>query len=133
MRLFLDTNIFLDLLLQREYEKEALIILNSINRGIHEGILLDITLVNIAYVARKQRVDIEKFLKLILQNCYVVGGNNQMGLDALKLEHHDFEDALQYISAKETACDVVVTNDKGFYIGDLETMSSCVFVEKFIG
>ena len=133
MRLFLDTNVFLDLLLKREYEKEALIIFNSINRGAHEGILLDITLVNIAYIARKQNVDIEKFLELILQNFYIVGGNNQIALDALALKHNDFEDALQYISAKETACDVVVTNDKTFYTADLETISSRAFVEKFIG
>ena len=133
MRLFLDTNIFLDLLFKREYEKEALIILNTINKGVHEGILLDITLINIAYVARKQKVDIEKFLNIILQNCYVVGANNQMAQDALALRHSDFEDALQYISAKETECDLIVTNDKRFYNGSLEVMRSNIFVEKFIG
>jgi len=37
MKIFLDTNILLDLLLERENFKEAMIILNSVERGIYEA------------------------------------------------------------------------------------------------
>ena len=49
MKIFLDTNILLDLLLDREGSHDALIILNSIDIGLFEGFISDITLINIDY------------------------------------------------------------------------------------
>lgn len=129
MKIFLDTNIFLDLLLQREKFQEAMIILNSIERGVHEGVLLDITLVNVDYIAKKQKVDASEFIKLITQNCKVIGVNNELVLEALALNHYDFEDALQYVVAKNEACEQIVSNDKKFYVGEIAVVSSLEFVE----
>ena len=44
MKLFLDTNIFLDLLFKREFYKEALQILNAIEKEQFQGYILDITI-----------------------------------------------------------------------------------------
>lgn len=132
MKVFLDTNIFLDLLLQREKFEEALIIFNSIERGLNEGVVLDITLVNVDYIAKKQKVDAKEFLKLIVQNCKVVGVNNELSMEALELDNKDFEDSLQYVSAKYEICEQIVTNDKGFYVGDLTVVSSVDFVDGFL-
>jgi len=68
MKLFLDTNIFLDLLLQREGAEQAETLLNAIEIGLHDGIVLDITLVNIDYVAKRQNVDAKLFLSLIIKH-----------------------------------------------------------------
>ncbi|KIM13323.1 MAG: hypothetical protein KU38_01325 [Sulfurovum sp. FS08-3] len=35
-------------------------------------------------------------------------------------EHKDLEDILQYICAKEMVCDLILSNDKGFYAPDIE-------------
>ncbi|CAA6826540.1 MAG: Unknown protein [uncultured Sulfurovum sp.] len=132
MKIFLDTNILLDLLLEREKFEEALIILNSIERGMNEGIILDITLVNVDYIAKRQKVDATEFLKLIVKNCKVVGANNELSMEALELDNKDFEDSLQYVCAKDERCEQIVTNDKGFYLGELEVVSSSAFVDGFL-
>ena len=47
MKIFIDTNIFLDLILKREKYKEALLILNEIAQEKFEAIVLDISILNI--------------------------------------------------------------------------------------
>ena len=133
MKVFLDTNILLDLLLQREKCEEVMILLNSIERGVHEGVILDITLVNIDYIAGKQKVDVKEFLKLIVQNCKIVGANNELSMEALALDNNDFEDSLQYVCAKHERCEQIITHDKGFYLGDIDIVSSSEFVDGFLG
>lgn len=132
MKIFLDTNILLDLLLERDKFEEAMIILNSVERGIHEAVILDITLVNVDYIAKKQKVDAKEFLKLIVKNCKITSVSNDLSLEALTLDNNDFEDSLQYVCAKNEACEQIVTNDKGFYVGELEVVSSVGFVEGFL-
>jgi len=132
VKIFLDTNILLDLLLEREKFEEAMIILNSVERGIHEAVILDITLVNVDYIAKKQKVDAKEFLKLIVKNCKITSVSNDLSLEALILDNNDFEDSLQYVCAKNEACEQIVTNDKGFYLGDVKVVSSVAFVEGFL-
>jgi len=130
MKIFLDTNILLDLLLEREKVKEAIIILNSIDRGVYEGVILDITLINIDYISRKQQVDAKDFLKILVQDCKVVGADNNLSMEALNLDNSDFEDSLQYICAKNSGCEYIISNDKKFYHGEIEVLSSSEFVNK---
>jgi predicted nucleic acid-binding protein len=130
MKIFLDTNILLDLLLEREKVKEAMIILNSIDRGVYEGVILDITLINIDYISRKQQVDAKDFLKLLVQDCKVIGADNNLSIEALNLDNSDFEDSLQYVCAKNSGCEYIISNDKSFYRGEIEVLSSSEFVNK---
>ena len=62
MRLFVDTNIFLDLILKRDGYYNSIIIFNAIEKKVFEGVVLDITLLNIDYVAKRQVTDIREFL-----------------------------------------------------------------------
>jgi len=68
MKIFVDTNIFLDLILKREKFHDALLIFNAIEKKLFEGIILDITILNIDYVAKKQVKNIKDFIKLINSN-----------------------------------------------------------------
>ena len=43
MKIFIDTNIFLDLILKRENYNKALIILNAIEKRVFQGVIADIT------------------------------------------------------------------------------------------
>lgn len=131
MKLFIDTNIFLDLILKRENYKEALLIFNAIEKNIYEGFVLDITLLNIDYIAKKQVKDVRTFLYLINNNFQIVGASNELFNEALNLKNSDLENNLQYICAKKMSCDLIISNDKDFYSKDIEVLSSLEFVKRF--
>lgn len=47
---------------------------------------------------------------------------------------HDFEDGLEYYAAKESKCNVIITEDiDDFYFSDIEVLSSAKFFEKYLG
>jgi predicted nucleic acid-binding protein len=131
MKLFIDTNIFLDLILKREYYKEATQIFNAVSKNIYSGVILDITILNIDYIAKKQVKDIRNFLKVINDNFTIIGASNETIKKALNMSNKDLEDNLQYINAKEYECKVIITNDKSFYSKDIEVLSSVEFIVKF--
>jgi len=132
MKLFLDTNIFLDLILKREQFDKALLIFNAIESRLFSGVILDITILNIDYIANKQVKDVKEFLKLVNKHFEVVGASNEMIEQALKIDNKDLEDNLQYLSAKNSKCEIIITNDKTFYTKDIETVSSNEFVQRYL-
>ncbi len=132
MKLFLDTNVFLDLILKRECFDKALLIFNAIEARLFSGVILDITILNIDYIANQQVKDIKEFLKLVNKYFEVVGASNEMIEEALKIDNKDLEDNLQYLSAKNSKCEIIITNDKNFYAKDIETVSSSEFVQRYL-
>jgi len=132
MNIFVDTNIFLDLILKREYYKESMLIFNAIEQKMFMGYMLDITILNIDYIAKKQVKDIREFLTVINKNFIISGATNEHIKNALNIENNDLEDNLQYLSAKENRCEIIITNDKSFYSKDIEIMSSLEFRSKYL-
>jgi predicted nucleic acid-binding protein len=132
MKIFLDTNIFLDLILKRKHYKESLYILNAISKGLFDTYILDITLLNIDYVAKKQVKEIRAFLNELNKLLTVVGADNSIFSKALELNHNDLEDNVQYISAKISDCELILTNDLKFYSPDIITLSSQEFIDKYL-
>ena len=133
MRLFIDTNIFLDLLLKRDNYKDSLKTINSIVDGKYEAVVLDITILNIDYVAKKQVKNIRDFLKLVTQYFVIIGATNIEITQALELKNSDLEDNLQYISALKSSCDIIISNDKNFYSHKLEVLTSSIFSKRYLG
>lgn len=132
MTIFVDTNIFLDLILRRKNFDKALLIFNAIEKRIFKGVILDITILNIDYISNKQIRDLKEFLKLININFEIIGASNQMMEKALKIENKDLEDNLQYVAAIESNCEFIVTNDKSFYSKDITLLSSEEFCELYL-
>ncbi len=132
MKIFIDTNIFLDLILQREGFKEASMILNSCQKDIFQGFISDITLLNIDYIAKKQTANINEFLKIINSIFTIVGANNKSFTLALDIQNNDLEDNIQYICANTNNCDLIITNDKAFYKENIKTLNSVDFVNQYI-
>ena len=62
----------------------------------------------------------------------VVGGSNVLIEKSLNIDNWDLEDNLQYICAKNTHCKLIISNDKKFYKGSLEVMSSVEFVDSYL-
>lgn len=132
MKIFVDTNIFLDLVLKRESFHDALLIFNAIEKKLFLGIILDITILNIDYIAKKQVKNIKEFIKLINANFSIVSVSNEIISKALDIKNNDLEDTLQYLSAKNLKSDCIVTNDKSFYKSDIQTLSSSEFIKKYM-
>ena len=47
-------------------------------------------------------------------------------------DYKDFEDAIQYILARNTHCDVIITNDKHFVSKEVPCMKPEAFVQTFL-
>jgi len=132
MKIFIDTNIFLDLILKRESYQKALLIFNAIEKNIFDASILDISILNIDYVAKKQIQNTNAFLFTINQLFQVLGASNESIEKALHIDNNDLKDNLQYICAKEAGCEVIITNDKNFYTETIEKMTSAEFVNKYL-
>ncbi len=132
MKIFIDTNIFLDLILKREGIPDALAILNSCDQNIFRGYIADITLLNIDYIASKQSKNIRDFLLVANQTFTILGADNEMFDMGLQINNSDLEDNIQYLCAKASGCSIIITNDKKFYKGDIKILSSNVFVNQYI-
>lgn len=132
MKIFVDTNIFLDLILKREKFHDALLLFNAVEKNLFFGVILDITVLNIDYIAKKQVKDIKEFIGVINRYFSVAGVSNEMIAEALEIKNNDLEDTLQYLSTKNLKCDCIITNDKSFYQADIETLSSSEFIKKYL-
>ncbi len=131
MRIFVDTNIFLDIVFRREEVSAAKRIFTLIESGLFSAYVADITLINIAYIASKQNVDVKSFLHYITRRFTVLGADNSVFEEALQLDNHDFEDNVQLILALKAQCQIIITNDKTFIKEKTDVISSMKFVENY--
>ena len=132
MKIFVDTNVFLDIAFERANASDGLIIFKAVKNQIFDGVIADITIINIDYISKKVNGDISAYLKSIESNFTIIGADNTIISKALKIENNDLEDNIQYLLALRSSCDYIITNDKGFYRGEIETMSSSSFVNRFL-
>lgn len=115
MRVFLDTNILLDII-----EGRPKFLLASSNvfdlgvRGLIQMYATPLSFANCVYSARKN-VGYEQAIKgLICLKKYVktAAMDDAQVTDALSSNMPDFEDMLQYKAAEASNCEVIVTRDK---------------------
>ena len=132
MKLFLDTNIFLDILFEREACIYAKQIIRAIQNGTYEGYVADITLLNIDYIAKKQVQDMRKFLSFIERNFIITGADNSDMRKAIALDNLDLEDNVQNILAKKSACDFVISNDQAFIQNGLVVLGAKLFIARYL-
>lgn len=131
-KVFVDTNIFIDFIENRENADYSQEIFNIAAKG---GIRLCaslLTFANMAYIIKKKRTQEEVFLILdnFEQRVEVLSMNQQQLRRAIAQPCRDFEDMLQYQCAVAGDCSVIVTNNlrdfKGFC--KLPLMSSREFL-----
>lgn len=120
MKILIDTNIVLDLLLQREpFVEAAFSLFNQIEQGNLTGFIAATTITNIFYIIRKtegREVAIAAIHRLLigLQFCAV---ERQTIETALSLGLKDFEDSIQLACAIIHKLDAIVTRDHKDFIG----------------
>lgn len=101
MKILIDTNVILDLILEREpFVEDAMTLFEQIEQGNLEGCIAATTITNIFYIIRKAEggetayIAIER-LASGLQFCAV---DRQTIAIALRLKLNDFEDGIQLAS-----------------------------------
>jgi len=118
MKFLIDTNIILDLLLQREpFFQEAEILFEIMGNGQILGYVSATTLTDIFYIAKRQTQSIERanqaiaLILRVLEICPV----DRTALElALASKTSDFEDAVQIACALSQGLDGIVTRDAKF-------------------
>ena len=136
MRVFIDTNVFLDYIQQRqEGWREAEVIFYLAIHGDIELLVSDLTIANMRYVTRKD-IPLEQFYAVMksLRKYYTIVGVGSASVDeAYRVESKDFEDALQYFSAEQAGADCIITrNIKDFdFSSSIEALEPQDFLFKF--
>jgi predicted nucleic acid-binding protein len=119
MRLLVDINVALDVILEREpWATEAALLFAAIHGGRAEGYLAGHTIPTIHYIVRENRKDraaADAAVATLLRIFTVVAAENPELLQALAFGFADFEDAVQAACAAKISADWIVTrNRKGF-------------------
>ena len=135
MKVFIDTNIFLDILCKREqFVDDALGIFDMAVDDKIELLISDLSIANIKYITRKE-IPAEKFYDFILafRPVFTIVPLGAGVVDsALSLKANDFEDALQYFSAVQASADCLVTrNIKDYGFAKMEVLDSQSFITKY--
>jgi predicted nucleic acid-binding protein len=113
-RVFIDTDIILDVALAREPFLEASkMILALLENNIAIGFTSSNCIANIYYILRKAGGDknARVFLSKILVYITVISIDHSTVIEALKSEFIDFEDALQHYSAIRNQCECIITRN----------------------
>jgi predicted nucleic acid-binding protein len=133
LKVLIDTNIILDILLKREefVELSATVVSLVENKDI-EGYLCATTITTLDYLItkslnrKKAKHEIQKIL-----NLFQIASVNSMVLNlAINSEFKDFEDAVQYYSGKCSKVDTLVTrNTKDYNSSELPVYSPDEFLK----
>lgn len=118
MRVFLDTNIILDLLLEREGWENCARLLQWKEKGVLDICVSVLTMANVAYIYRKvvgEQVVIPN-LKYLSAFFEVLSMDDKQFQTAILKEGKDFEDILQAVCAAEGNCAYIVTRNIGDFV-----------------
>ena len=132
-KIYIDTNIFIDLMDSTRpfYEGSFAFVKSSIAEGKTLYINSD-TITTAFYILNRTHATVllislmQKMVALFV----VVPIENEESMMALSLcedekcAFKDYEDALQYVCAKKVEADLIVTNDKGFVVLDVEVVGT---------
>ncbi len=130
-KVYLDTNIFIDLLdSTRPFSNESW---NLIKQMTKEATRLSInsdTVTNAFYILSKHKLytpqELLSLMKKSVMLFDIVPTEQKEVLEAMTLcedaetSFRDYEDALQYVCAKKVDVELILTNDKGFCSLDIE-------------
>lgn len=137
MRVFLDTNILLDALVERQdrhFNENASIILQLGKNGVFELFMSVLSIPTIAYVLKNLGGNGKK--SIIKNICAIVTPLPALPdhIDAmLESRMDDIEDAMQVQSARTGNCDLIITRDRSdFKTADFPFLSPEEFLERVL-
>lgn len=132
MRVFVDTNVLLDVLARREpFYSDAVRVWSLAERGRIEGLISVISFNNIYYVVRRasNRKSADRSLHLLRGVFTPIALSVQILNQAIDAGSDDFEDAIQFHSAIHGEADCLITRDAHhFPTTDLPVLSPAAFL-----
>jgi predicted nucleic acid-binding protein len=118
VKILVDTNIFLDILLQRlPFFQDSHRIFKMAENRLVEGYIAPITINNIAYIVRKshQPDQIRKYIVTISEIFTICLMDATVVTSAAALNFTDIEDSLQAAMAESYGCDFIITSNISDY------------------
>jgi predicted nucleic acid-binding protein len=120
VKILIDTNVILDLLLEREpFVENEIALFDQIEQGKLEGHIAAATITNIFYIIRKtegREVAIDAIHRLLI-GLHFCAVDRQTVETALSLGLKDFEDSIQLACATLSQLEGIVTRDRKDFIG----------------
>jgi predicted nucleic acid-binding protein len=119
MKVLVDTNVVLDVLLkQAPFYNDSFVIFQLADSKRIIGVLAAVSLTNIFYLLRKAKVDSAEVYQNMdkLAALFTVAPVVETTVaEALALRWKDFEDAVQFVAAKESKVEFIITRNKADY------------------
>lgn len=115
MKLFLDTNIIVDIISRRTGYEESLIVLKYCEVKKAEGLVSTATILDVMYILRKHvsPEDVKEAVQTLIAIVDVADVTKSDIVGAFASEMKDFEDAVQASCAKRNKADYIVTRNVG--------------------
>lgn len=136
MKVFLDTNVIIDVLAAREpFFRDSQRVVDYCERHPESGFLSSLTFCTAAYVLRKfvGTDELPNKLKTLRRIFDVLSVTKRYVDWAIDSQMSDFEDAMQYECASAEKMDVIVTRDKSGFGGvGISVCTPTEFVGKYI-
>ena len=114
MKVFVDTNLFIDILLDRKpFSKESAMVYKLCENTMIDGYVAPITINNIYYICRKAKhIEIIKEYLAEISTFFTVADMNSESIKkANSLKISDYEDALQYAMVMQNGCEYLITRN----------------------
>jgi predicted nucleic acid-binding protein len=110
-KLYLDTNIFIDILIDRDLDNLSLKMLTPYLE--HSQVYMSVLSVHISYYSLRVKPDSpeHKMIKKLLSLINLIPLDISILQESLAGFRTDFEDTLQYFSALSEKCDYILTKD----------------------
>ncbi len=134
MRLLIDGNVVLDVLMMREpFFPDSSAVWKMCETNIANGSISVLTFMNLAYIMRKD-IDPDKVKDIYNKMSQIFSFENLNNADlynALSLGWHDYEDAVQYITAQRIRADYIITrNVKDFEKSSITALTPVEFLKR---
>ncbi|MDX2196275.1 MAG: PIN domain-containing protein [Cytophagales bacterium] len=126
--ILIDTDVILDFFFDRQpFAEDASQILVLCEKNVIKGFVTPVMISNLYYLLRKtaKHDKVIEHLKMLMNIINITSANKKAVIEALHSEFKDFEDALQYYSAKnQKNIKVIVTrNIKDYVISTMPVMT----------
>lgn len=132
MKIFLDTNIIIDLVLNRHpWVRYELVLLELSRQKKLSLAVSDISFLNLAYAVRKVMSPDEIYAAMtdLLKYMNVAAAGESVIRSAVSLHWKDMEDCVQYLIARNEGADYIITRDlTGFSSSDIPVMTPVEFL-----
>ena len=130
-RLFIDSDIIIDLLAKRDDFLAAAELFNLIDEGKVEAVTTPVVLANVAFITEKYagKSKVKRTMRALIDSIRILSMDEVTVRNAISSKFSDFEDAMQYFAAEDGNVEIIITrNKKDYSRGVITTMTAEEFV-----